>query len=109
MIEIVQDAKPLSMYMMNPKCIAWRLLIIYTLFVSDVKYIINMIIMEVSVIHDSHVARHYLVLKNSSSWNINPVSMISNDDYCPLQTDLYKMEFSFGGHDLAIILPVFRR
>ena len=37
------------------------------------------------MIQDPQVSRHYFIFQNSSSWNVNPVSMISDDDHSSSQ------------------------
>lgn len=41
---------------------------------------------EVSVVEDAKVSRDDLVLQHGSSWDIDPVSMISDDDYRALKS-----------------------
>ena len=47
------------------------------------------------VVQDSEVARHDLVLENSSGRDVYPVSMVGDDDNCPLQTSKIHNEESY--------------
>ena len=40
-----------------------------------------------SMIQNSQVARNNLVFKDSTSWNVNSVSMVGNDDYSSFQSN----------------------
>ena len=44
------------------------------------------------MIHDPHVARHNLVLQARSSGDVDPVSMIGDDDDCTFEADLDKIK-----------------
>ena len=35
------------------------------------------------MIQNSEVSRYNLVLQNSPSWDVNPISMVCNDDHGP--------------------------
>ena len=52
---------------------------------------------ELLVIHDPHVAGHNLVLQARSSGDVDPVSMIGDDDDCAFEADLDKIKWVRAG------------
>lgn len=40
------------------------------------------------MVQDAHIARYNLVLQNGSSWDIDTIAMVGNDDHSALQNQV---------------------